>query len=42
MMHANNGQVTPKTQHLLGAVFVFAIWNMRGKRTANHGKRGVK
>lgn len=27
---------------LLGAVFVFAVWNMRGKRTANHGKRGVK
>ena len=27
---------------LLGLVFVFAVWNMRGKRTANHGKRGAK
>ncbi len=27
---------------ILGVIVVFAVWNMRGKRTANYGKRGVK
>ena len=30
MMHANDGQTTPKTQQL---VFVLAVWNMQGGKS---------